>query len=233
MKSKKWFGFVCGFLAAVMLFGVTNMPTLAAGINEFIEVFTGVRVYVNDAPLDPGDLHGNPDAFIYNGTTYVAVRGVSNSLGQDVLWDGDTRSVYIGKHAGSIAYLMDVCPPYKTEGGCFKYLESDGKSFQMGGNKYTNGFVLHNNNGWDLRGKIFFNLNGKYSNMELEIGHYDGHGGNADATVSFVVDGRTIKEVDVSKDGLPQKINVPLNNGLQLVITYDGGYVGFGNITVS
>lgn len=71
------------------------LPALAAVATKDITVETDVKVYVNDKALDAGDTHGNPDCFIYNGTTYVAVAAVSKSLGQDVKWEGETRSVYI------------------------------------------------------------------------------------------------------------------------------------------
>lgn len=229
MKSKKWFGFVCGFLAAVMLFGVTNMPTLAASMNEFIEVFTGVRVYVNDAPLDPGDLHGNPDAFIYNGTTYVAVRGVSNSLGQDVLWDGDTRSVYIGKHAGNAAYLLNVCPPYEKS---FHYKED--ASFNMSGTKYTNGFTMYQN------GYAHFNLNGKYEYLDFDIGHIDGTSMESYDECNIYLDGKLAKSIDLSPDMMPTHYKVELKGAVQMKIEivkklssiWTASY-GFANIMVS
>lgn len=230
MKSKKWFGFVCGFLAAVMLFSVTNMPALAASMNEFIEVFTGVRVYVNDAPLDPGDLHGNPDAFIYNGTTYVAVRGVSNSLGQDVLWDGDTRSVYIGKHAGSSAYLLNVCPPYQKSN-----VETP-STVEMSGKKYTNCLTMYGGKG-SLAAYALFNLNGKYDQLSFDAGHIDGTG-MAIQTVNIYLDGTLSFSADLNGEMLPKHFDVPLNGALQMKIEceckdYSGKVFALANLTVS
>lgn len=69
-----------GMIAAALL-GQAVQPALAALTGTPITAYTGVRVYVNDTPLDAGETHGNPDAFIYNGTTYVAVSAVSKSLG--------------------------------------------------------------------------------------------------------------------------------------------------------
>lgn len=206
-RNTKITSFACGFLVAIMLFGMTNMPALAAGMNDFIEVFTGVRVYVNDAPLDPGDLHGNPDAFIYNGTTYVAVRGVSNSLGQDVLWDGETRSVYIGKHAGSAAYLLDVCPPYESV--YYKHPAT----MTMAGTKYANGFYFEYN--WDSY--AYFNLNGKYEALEFDVGHIDGSDMN-DAQYNIYLDGRLAKSITLEPNMMPTHYIVPLNDAVQMKI---------------
>jgi len=34
------------------------------------------------------------EPFIYNGTTYMPVRGTAKLAGMDVEWDGSTKSVY-------------------------------------------------------------------------------------------------------------------------------------------
>lgn len=81
-------------VATALLLGLA-MPVLAAVVTKTITVETDVKVYVNDKGIDAGDTHGNPEAFIYNGTTYIAAKAVSNSLGQNVAWDGSTRSVHI------------------------------------------------------------------------------------------------------------------------------------------
>ena len=111
MKHKQsMVGFISGILVSVLLAGAV----LPAAAGQSIWVDSGVKVYVNDMPIDAGDTHGNPDAFIYNGTTYVAAAAVSKSLGENVKWEGSTKSVYIGKHEGSSSYLLNVCPPYQT-----------------------------------------------------------------------------------------------------------------------
>ena len=66
-----------------------------------IQVDTGVRVYVNGAPLNPGELNGNPNAFAYNGTTYVPVRAIGSALSQDVHWDGYSGTVSLNSRNGT------------------------------------------------------------------------------------------------------------------------------------
>ena len=80
-------------LGAILL--SLTVPTLAAVATKTITIETDVKVLVNNKALDAGDTHGNPDCFIYNGTTYVAVAAVSKSLGQSVGWAGETRTVHI------------------------------------------------------------------------------------------------------------------------------------------
>lgn len=101
--------FLSGLVTAALL-SATLLPAMAAVTTQNISVTTGVSVYVNDKKIDAGDLNGNPDAFVYNGTTYVAAAAVSKSLGQTVQWDGKTSSVYIGNHDGSepAVWLADL-----------------------------------------------------------------------------------------------------------------------------
>ena len=105
MKMKK--RFVATLVAAATMAAMV-LPTLADTVWKTIDVSTGVRVMVDDKALDAGDTHGNPEAFIYNGTTYIAVAAVSKSLGEKVAWDGNTKTVYIGDHEdGSFELLAD------------------------------------------------------------------------------------------------------------------------------
>lgn len=92
--------FLAGVLVTLLVVSMIPSALAAAGMN--ITVYPGVSIYMDDAKLDPTDANGKPvEAFIYNGTTYLPVRAVSEALGQVVQWDGKTKSVYIGKHAGS------------------------------------------------------------------------------------------------------------------------------------
>lgn len=102
----------------------------------------------------------------------------------------------------------------------------------MAGEKYSNGLVLMRSQ--TFVGSALFNLNGKYSELECTIGHVRGSGN--EQSVSFIVDGKLVKEVTIGVEEMPQKVSIPLNHGLQLkVIRNDGGtyqYIGIGNMTV-
>lgn len=47
-----------------------------------------INIFVNGNALNTG-------AFIMNDSTYIPLRAVSEALGSNVNWDGNTRSVYI------------------------------------------------------------------------------------------------------------------------------------------
>ncbi|MCC8168941.1 MAG: copper amine oxidase N-terminal domain-containing protein [Oscillospiraceae bacterium] len=207
----------------------------AKSTTETIEVtYDNIKVYKDNVLCSLKDANGSTiEPFIYNGTTYMPVRGTASLADMDVTWDGTTKSVYLWDElVASGTYLMDVCPPYETS-SCTQYLPQSGKSFQMAGEKYSNGFVLTYNNGYAL-----FNLNSKYSNIEFTVGHVDGSRyEDEDNDVYFYVDGKLVKEISVGGEELPKTISIPVSYGLQLkVIRGDQGIassnIGFANITV-
>lgn len=110
MKTiKRLSRFIGGFLAAILLVGLIIPAMAASGKN--ITVYTGVNLYIDDVKFNPKDANGNPvEAFIYNGTTYLPVRAISEAVGKNVQWDGKTSSVYLGKHSSNepAEYLEDL-----------------------------------------------------------------------------------------------------------------------------
>lgn len=91
--------FLAGVLVTLFVVGIVP-STLAAG-GKNVEIFPGINIYIDDQKLNPTDANGNPvEAFIYNGSTYLPVRAISNALGIPIQWEGATTSVYVGKHSG-------------------------------------------------------------------------------------------------------------------------------------
>lgn len=206
---------------------VSLMIPAYAAAGKMIEVFTDVSIYINGIKLNPTDANGNPvETFIYNGTTYVPLRAVSEGLGENVQWDGATRSVYIGNTPGSTTYLMDVCPPYETA-----YYKAP-VHFAMAGKEYYNGFYLSSGKGY-----AYINTNGFFDNLSFTMGHVDGTGTH-ERTVEIYLDGKLSYEYEVSGDMYPQDISIPITGVMQVKIvikqteTSTDAY-GFGEITVS
>ncbi len=111
MKNKRFqkLGWILsGALIASLMFSLAS-PALAALTGKTIEVYSGVNIYIDDVKLTPTDANGDPvDVFIYNGTTYLPVRAVSEALNQNVEWDGDTQSVFVGKHEADRTPVMSL-----------------------------------------------------------------------------------------------------------------------------
>ena len=61
-----------------------------------ITVTSGVNVEFNNEAIDMTDANGKAvEAFIYNGTTYVPIRAVSNAFGADIGYDRNTQTISI------------------------------------------------------------------------------------------------------------------------------------------
>lgn len=196
--------------ALTLMLAIALSTTAMAGTlsKKTIDVYTGVEIYVDGVAMQPTDSEGKPvETFIYNGTTYVPLRAVSQSLNYAVNWDGANRRVYIGEMPGQKQYLNDVCPPYQTS-----YYYSEPTTVTMAGNKYAHAIKFGDSDGYAI-----YNLDGKYSTLEFDIGHVDGEGMDS-ATFNFYLDGQLSFSLDVEPEMLPQHYSIPLYNALQMKI---------------
>lgn len=208
--------FLTGVLTMVLIFTLAS-PAGAALTTKTIQVLTGAEIYVDGVKMEPKDANGNPvETFVYNGTTYVPLRAVSQSLGKNVNWDGENQRVYIGEKPGEKQYLLDVCPPYQSKG--FKIFPT----VSMAGQKYANCFQVCGNGGYGL-----FNLNGQYKTLSFDVGHIDGDE-MEESTLDIYLDGTLAFSVDLEPEMLPKHYDIPLHNALQMkmeVATRHGPYV--------
>ena len=86
-------GLVLGLSIGIML---TGSVAYASGNGTQIEVyFKNLKYMFDGTEKNPTSEQGQ--GFIYNGTTYVPLRFVSEALGKEVQWDGDTDTVWVGK----------------------------------------------------------------------------------------------------------------------------------------
>lgn len=217
-------GYVAGFLSAAVVFGGVAYATV--GTKTIEAVYSNIKVYKDNVLCELKDANGTTiEPFIYNGTTYLPVRGAANLADMQVTWDGNSKSVYLwDEMVPEGTSFIEVCPPYDTSADVRTYLASKGKSFSMAGEKYSNGMVF----GW-FGEYALFNLNSKYQTIECTIGHTDNE--QSERTISFIVDGKVVQEVTLEPECLPKKVSIPVQYGLQLKIVSDG-YVGIGNMTV-
>ncbi|MBQ8758776.1 MAG: hypothetical protein IJZ20_03690, partial [Clostridia bacterium] len=150
---------------------------------------------------------------------------VANLAGMDVTWDNATKSVYLWQNMrpSDSYYLVAVASPYDSK-NCSIY-DAD-EYFYMDNVAYHSGFRL-----WTSSGYAQYNLQNKYSTMEVTIGHTDYF--DRSKTVTFLVDGRNVGTVSLPAGCKPQRYAVNLYNGQNLKISVSGaGEVGFGNIVV-
>lgn len=216
-------------LAALVLCTVLVSGTALAANTVYKTItveYSGIKLVIDGVQITPKDANGaTVEPFIYNGTTYLPVRAVGEALGKQVSWDGSTQTVYLGDDLGQSVFLMDVCPPYQSE-GC----NDKNDTFSMAGESYTHGFTLRNN------GSALINLNGKYQTLAFDMGHEDGWKSSNDGIYEIYLDGQLVQTIRMGGEELVKHITIDLNNALQLKIigvSGDFSYYGFANITLS
>lgn len=136
--GKRLQGFVAGVMAAAVLScGLAYAKSKTENINV---TYDNIKVYVDNVLTELKDANGTAiEPFI---STYMPVRGTAQAAGMQVTWDGANRSVYIWKNLmPESAKFLDYCPPYQTD-GYTSYESKNGKSFQMSGVKYGDGFSV-------------------------------------------------------------------------------------------
>ncbi len=216
-------GYAIGVMSALIAVGGVAYAT--SGQRNIDVTYDNYKVYIDNTLADLTDANGTTvEPFVYNGTTYLPVRGVAQAMGAQVTYDGASRSVYIwDKMVPGETFLMDVCPPY--EGGDV-YSSSEGRTFEMDGKKRSNGVTI-----WSNGNSVLFNLDGRYNSLSFDIGH-NGYLED-EKTVTFIVDGKTVKTITLEPEQLAKHITIPLNYGLQLKIATEGyGNVGLADMIV-
>ncbi len=83
--------------AIILMFVLFLTTSYAANTyRKTITVTSGVNVEFNNEAIDMTDANGKPvEAFIYNGTTYVPIRAVSNAFGADIGYDRNTQTISV------------------------------------------------------------------------------------------------------------------------------------------
>ena len=224
MKKHSTRDFFAGILLMALIFSLAS-PAGAALVGKTIQVLTGVEIYVDGVEMKPTDANGNPvETFVYNGTTYVPLRAVSQSLGYAVNWDGANQRVYIGEQPGQKQYLLSVCPPYQSD---HFYTP---ETISMSGKTYTNCCTFDYFDAFAL-----FNLNGQYQTFSFDIGHID-EKSMVEGTLYIYLDGELAYTMELDPEALPQHRDIPLNGALQMKIQVKHNSIwapyGMGNMEI-
>ena len=178
--KKRLQGLIVGVLIGAML---TSGMVFAKQISETAELFyNNIKIYIDGGEIVPKDANGNVvEPFIYNGTTYLPVRAISNAFGKDVEWDGTTQSVYIGKKDQTKPdnYLDRIqYNDYKSASVYNDFSIINGSITDYNGEQYTNGIVYSIYTGQfdqidgdkdEANAIISYPLNSQYSNFKGKI----------------------------------------------------------------
>ena len=89
-----WKGFGSGLILTVLIAALC--VTATATSKRSIQVEDGIGITLNGATFTPRNANGKEvSVFLYNGTTYVPVRAISEAMGMDVSFNSATRTVVL------------------------------------------------------------------------------------------------------------------------------------------
>lgn len=88
-------GIIIGAVVATVF---TCGVAFAKQATEAISVmYDNIKILIDGVEYTAKDANGNVvEPFIYNGTTYLPVRGIANAFGKDVSWEAQTSTVKLG-----------------------------------------------------------------------------------------------------------------------------------------
>lgn len=99
-KSNYWKGFVSGLLMTVLV--LSMCLSVSAAANRTIQVEDGIKITLNGSDMTPRDVNGKAvPVFLYEGTTYVPARAISEALGLNVSFNSATRTVVLSNKSST------------------------------------------------------------------------------------------------------------------------------------
>ena len=99
-KSNYWKGFVSGLLMTVLV--LSMCLSVSAAANRTIQVEGGIKITLNGSDMTPRDVNGKAvPVFLYEGTTYVPARAISEALGLNVSFNSATRTVVLSNKSST------------------------------------------------------------------------------------------------------------------------------------
>lgn len=245
MKTKLTRRIAVTTLALLLLCGTA----LAAGVikTQMIEAnYMGIKLVVNGIEVTPKDAAGHEvEPFASNGTTYLPVRAVAAALGQDVEWDGETKTVYIGDNIpGKKTNWMQKLPPYQLN-NAEAYDGSDHtKFFTVAGKKQAQGVVLkadasyggeqvndttYKKSSDKYKGTAIWNTDLQYKTMKVTAGHMGDN--QMSCQLEVYLDGVYSQTIDLPWSAAPKALSIPVNYApnvrLELVGSEEGPFTAW------
>ena len=209
MKKRKDLlrGFVLGVLLTALAAAIPAVG--AAATKRTIDVvYNDIKLVIDGKEITPLDGAGNPvEPFIYEGTTYLPLRAVSNALTngeKPVSWDQSTYTVYIGERPVEAQKIVNMADMKSYPNGLTAFKTGD--SFKVRQQTYTpfNSVVSYSYNWADT-----YLLNGDYTTFEGMVAAIDGSS-NPPFSGSVVFTNADTNEVLLEVVTEPMKDPVPV-----------------------
>lgn len=227
----------------------TTIFSFGSSINQTIDVvYNNIKLVVDGNPVDFGlDSSGNEiEPFIYNGTTYLPVRAVGETLGKTVDWDGETKTVYLGKkniNDDAATYINNGIDYMNyqegnTDNGFNSAFSSETTVTDNIGNSYNNYLMLYIASGFsysDAWNYVEYPTNGEYSKFKATLALDENYKNTtAEFKVQVYADDELVYNETYKAGFIPKELDIDINNALKVKIRtkkIEGGYykIGFMN----
>ena len=120
MKRNHLGSFITGMTTMLLLICLTGSALAATGkVTKELE-YRDISVTLDGEKLDLRDAKGNPvEPFMFEGTNYLPVRALAESLGLSVSWDSATATVVLTSPAEKAAtYITRTGAKYHSDPHC-------------------------------------------------------------------------------------------------------------------
>lgn len=109
MNKSNCKSFIMGLVVGILVFSSIAFAFAASYTENLKATYRDIKVYVNDKQIDYTASNGAyAEPFIVDGTTYIPLRLFSEKLGQQVLWDDSTSSIYIGQQDQESSAISEI-----------------------------------------------------------------------------------------------------------------------------
>lgn len=243
-KSDKSKGFVMGIVFTLVL-SLGLGSALAAGKLANITVsIGGITLYTDGKLTILRDANGNVvEPIIYDGTTYLPIRGIANVFDKEITWDGKNWTIYLGEQPSASKIdiaTVELYDAYRPSSSTGKHLLTNDEAEFNILNKLYQPF-----NRLEYHGEYTYILDSKYKFIEGSfVIPYDDLGDNYTGVLQFVnVNSKGVETVideyylEAGDSAIDVKVNITGVNNLK-IYTYDNNsskssYGTFYNITLS
>jgi len=215
MLKEKLKGAVVGLLIGATLSGGVAMAVNTA--TWYDVVVDGIKIVLDGKQLNPTDANGNSvEPIIYNGTTYLPVRALSNAFGKAVYWDGPNYTVYLGDMNGKLEYPSQ----YLTENNIgAKFNKADQKKLTDNyENTYSNGLYFFGN------GTAEYLVNMKYSKLKGTLYVPKGENSTLSGQMKVIADNKVIYTSPIiNKTSKPVYFDINIRGYNHIKLEFENG----------
>lgn len=231
-------GILKGLIIGVIITALILSFIYAQPVKKQIQVlYNDIKIAVDGVIITPKDANGNVvEPFTFNGTTYLPVRAIGDALGKEVTWDGETKTVYLGKvikPSGEIIGISELTP-YISNGMKTGMKWNENERLKIANVEYENLNSLSCTGiGKNGSKTIEYNLEGNYSKLTGKFGVDDSSPNPTDmskynwtgAALQIIGDGNILYETNLAvKSNKAVPINVSIIGVKRLKINiFDNG----------